>query len=181
MLRPGSTRLAALRPELRLDVENALLTTWADDPWARGAYSADSVAALPGDADLLARPVGSVHVAGEWTAGAWSGLMEGGLRSGLRAAEEILTWLASDQLVRVRSPVAQRVRSFSPISFTGRTVASSSPATALRLPNSTARSAAHVLLPEASGYLEESVEVVAELGGRPRRSRRRTAGGDRRP
>ena len=83
-------RLAALRPELRLDVENALLTTWADDPWARGAYSADSVAALPGDAELLARPVGSVHVAGEWTAGAWSGLMEGGLRSGLRAAEEIL-------------------------------------------------------------------------------------------
>ena len=83
-------RLADLRPDLSLDLEGALLTTWSDDPWARGAYSADSVDAEPGDADLLTRPVGRVHLAGEWTAGAWSGLMEGGLRSGLRAAGEIL-------------------------------------------------------------------------------------------
>jgi monoamine oxidase len=83
-------RLSELRPELRLDVEHALLTTWADDPWARGAYSADSVGAQPGDGERLARAVGRVHVAGEWTAGSWSGLMEGGLRSGLRAAAEIL-------------------------------------------------------------------------------------------
>ncbi len=83
-------KLAGLRPDLALDVDHALLTTWSDDPWARGAYSADSVDALPGDAEVLARPVGRLHVAGEWTAGAWSGLMEGGLRSGLRAAAEIL-------------------------------------------------------------------------------------------
>jgi monoamine oxidase len=35
--------------------------------------------------------LGRVHIAGEHTAGAWSGLMEGALRSGLRAADEVLT------------------------------------------------------------------------------------------
>jgi monoamine oxidase len=30
-----------------------------------------------------------VHIAGEHTAGDWSGLMEGALRSGLRTAEEV--------------------------------------------------------------------------------------------
>jgi monoamine oxidase len=34
--------------------------------------------------------LGRVHIAGEHTAGAWSGLMEGALRSGLRAAGEVL-------------------------------------------------------------------------------------------
>jgi monoamine oxidase len=83
-------RLTRLRSDLLLDRAHALLTTWSDDPWAQGAYSADSVNALPGDVDLLAWPVGRVSVAGEWTAGAWSGLMEGALRSGLRAAAEII-------------------------------------------------------------------------------------------
>jgi monoamine oxidase len=36
-------------------------------------------------------PMGRVHIAGEHTAGAWSGLMEGALRSGVRAAREVLT------------------------------------------------------------------------------------------
>jgi monoamine oxidase len=31
-----------------------------------------------------------VHFAGEHTAGDWAGLMEGALRSGVRAADEIL-------------------------------------------------------------------------------------------
>ena len=82
--------LAALRPELDLDLDGALLTTWADDPWARGAYTALGLATRPADEDVLARPFGPVHVCGEWTAGAWSGLMEGALRSGLRAATEVL-------------------------------------------------------------------------------------------
>jgi monoamine oxidase len=82
--------LVDLRPELDLDVSGALLTTWADDPWARGAYTADGLRALPGDEETLARPFGRIHVCGEWTAGAWAGLMEGALRSGRRAAREIL-------------------------------------------------------------------------------------------
>lgn len=83
------TDLTNLRPELALHPEGALLTTWSDDRWALGAYSASSVSARPGDEAVLAAPVGPVHLAGEWTAGAWSGLMEGALRSGRRAAAEL--------------------------------------------------------------------------------------------
>ena len=84
-------RLAALRPELVLaDWPAPLLTVWADDPWARMAYSAEGPAAQPGDTELLQRAVGRVHFAGEHTAGEWAALMEGALRSGQRAATEVL-------------------------------------------------------------------------------------------
>lgn len=86
-------RLVDLRDDLELDLESTVVTTWHDDPWARGAYSADGLAALPGDVDLVAAPTGRVFVAGEHTAGEWSGLMEGALRSGSRAAREVLAEL----------------------------------------------------------------------------------------
>jgi monoamine oxidase len=82
-------RLAALRPDLDLD-GGAVLSTWDDDPFIEAAYSTRTPAFDPGDPDLLARPVGPLHFAGEHTAGPWSGLMEGALRSGLRAAAELL-------------------------------------------------------------------------------------------
>jgi monoamine oxidase len=82
--------LAALRPDLDLDA-GELLSTWDDDPWVGAAYSTRTPAFRPGDPDLLARPAGPLHFAGEHTAGPWSGLMEGALRSGQRAAAELLT------------------------------------------------------------------------------------------
>ena len=82
-------RVVALRPDLELDLAGAVLTTWSDDEWTRGAYRADGLHELPGDDEALARPVGTLHFAGEHTAGPLSGLMEGALRSGLRAAAEI--------------------------------------------------------------------------------------------
>ena len=66
-----------------------MLTTWADDPLTRGAYLADGLAARPGDARALASPCGPLVLAGEHTAGEWSGLMEGALRSGRRAAADV--------------------------------------------------------------------------------------------
>jgi monoamine oxidase len=81
-------RLAALRPDLDLD-RGAVLSTWDDDPWIEAAYSTRTPAFRPGDPDLLARPVGPLHFAGEHTAGPWSGLMEGALRSGHRAATDL--------------------------------------------------------------------------------------------
>jgi len=88
---PGAwlDRLTRLRTDLELTHESAVLTTWTDDEWARGAYRADGIEARPGDNDRLAAPVGALHFAGEHTAGAWSALMEGALRSGLRAAAEV--------------------------------------------------------------------------------------------
>ena len=77
--------LAALRPDLDLEPSGALLSTWSDDPWARGAYSVHT----PGGNDsVLGAPCGALIVAGEYTAGPFAGLMEGALRSGIRAAIE---------------------------------------------------------------------------------------------
>ena len=85
-----AARVAGLRPELTADAGRALLTTWNDDPWAGESYSALTVTVAGGDEDLLAAPAGRVHFAGEHTAGDWAGLMEGALRSGERAAREVL-------------------------------------------------------------------------------------------
>jgi monoamine oxidase len=70
--------VADLRPDLELR-DGAVLTTWPD-----GAYSAAGL-----DEHALAAPAGRLHFAGEHTAGPWAGLMEGALRSGIRAAREI--------------------------------------------------------------------------------------------
>jgi monoamine oxidase len=82
-------KLSRLRPDLELDLETATVVTWKDDPWVRGAYSARSLSS-PMDDEQLARPVGPLAFAGEHTAAAWHGLMEGALRSGRRAARELL-------------------------------------------------------------------------------------------
>jgi monoamine oxidase len=85
--------LAALRPDLDLRPDQAVLTTWDDDPWTRGAYLADGMSALADDTAALCRPCGPLVLAGEHTAGEWSGLMEGALRSGRRAAAQALTMI----------------------------------------------------------------------------------------
>ncbi len=81
----------ALRTDLDLDADPAaaLLSSWDQDPWVRGAYSARSLASPIRDDDLQ-QPIGPLFFAGEHTAGAWHGLMEGALRSGRRAAEQAL-------------------------------------------------------------------------------------------
>jgi monoamine oxidase len=78
--------LRARRPDLDLDADQVLLTTWHDDPWTLGAYSVRS----PLAGEELARLVGALAFAGEHTAGDFHGLMDGALRSGLRAAEDVL-------------------------------------------------------------------------------------------
>jgi monoamine oxidase len=85
-----SAAAAALRPDLELDLTSTLLCTWADDPWVRGAYSARSVSSPIDDAEL-ARPLGNLAFAGEHTAGPEHGMMDGALRSGIRAANDLLT------------------------------------------------------------------------------------------
>ena len=76
----GRARGFPLRPELAPDVGQALLTTWNDDPWTGESYSASTVTVADGDDELIAAPLGRVHFAGEHTAGAWAGLMEGALK-----------------------------------------------------------------------------------------------------
>jgi monoamine oxidase len=81
--------LVALRTDLDLDPESAMLSSWHDDPWVRGSYSARSLSSPLRDDDLV-EPIGPLFFAGEHTAGEWHGLMEGALRSGRRAAEQVL-------------------------------------------------------------------------------------------
>ena len=96
--RTGVERLNAetvrgLRPELELADADPVLSTWHDDPWIRAAYSARSLESSLDDPALL-EPVGPLSFAGEHTAGEWHALMEGALRSGIRAAREVQQRLA---------------------------------------------------------------------------------------
>ncbi|HUV48318.1 MAG TPA: NAD(P)/FAD-dependent oxidoreductase [Actinomycetes bacterium] len=87
--RTWADHVASTRDDLPLDLDRAVVTTWADEPFSREAYTAITVETEPGDDVLLQRPVGPLHFAGEHTAGDWAGLMEGALRSGERAADEV--------------------------------------------------------------------------------------------
>ena len=79
--------LARLRPDLALSRDEALLSTWDDDPWVAAAYSS---ASPPVEAWATAGPF---HACGEHTAGVRTSLMEGALASGLRAADEVVAAL----------------------------------------------------------------------------------------
>ena len=63
---------------------------WHTDPWSGGAIKAHfppGVLTTLGHA--LRRPVGRIHWAGTETAPRWLGFIEGAIRSGERAAEEV--------------------------------------------------------------------------------------------
>lgn len=79
-------RLGALWPELDMDEAAALLTIWDSDSWSRGAYSVLAGA----DSGPLNAGSDRIVFAGEHTAAEWSGTMEGALRSGRRAAADVL-------------------------------------------------------------------------------------------
>ena len=85
-------RPASLRPDLALDHQQVMLSTWHDDPWVRGAYFARSVRS-PMHTEELARPLGALAFAGEHTAGEWHGLMEG--RCGAASALRVISWRAA--------------------------------------------------------------------------------------
>jgi monoamine oxidase len=76
-----------LRPDLALARDGVVLSTWADDPWARGAYSIHRPGG--GDDAALTERRGRLVFAGEHTAGPYAGLMDGALRSGMRAAGQL--------------------------------------------------------------------------------------------
>ncbi|MFN8151523.1 MAG: NAD(P)/FAD-dependent oxidoreductase [Solirubrobacterales bacterium] len=83
-------RLAALRPDLDLDLDSdpdgIVLSTWDDEVWTRVAYS------LEPSADAIERMevgVGPITFAGEHVAREMGALMEGAVRSGRAAAERV--------------------------------------------------------------------------------------------
>jgi monoamine oxidase len=68
-----------------------LETAWAEEEWSRGgpvcSFTPGSLVAY---GEALHRPAGRIHWAGAETATVWCGYMDGAVRSGERAAEEVL-------------------------------------------------------------------------------------------
>ncbi len=75
--------VTTMRPDLLLLTDQAILSTWDDDPWVGAAYSVSPSSKL---SDALRAPAGPFVFAGEHTAGEFHGLMEGAVRSGYHAA-----------------------------------------------------------------------------------------------
>jgi monoamine oxidase len=69
-------------------------TSWSDEEWTRGCFGANFG---PGGwtryGAALREPIGSVHWAGAETSPIWMNYMEGAVRSGERAAAEVITAL----------------------------------------------------------------------------------------
>ena len=78
-----------LRPEL-LPAEGAVLTRWGDEQYAAGSYACHPPGWSQRDDEAVAAPLGRIHLAGEHTAAEFCGTLEGALRSGARAASEVL-------------------------------------------------------------------------------------------
>jgi monoamine oxidase len=68
-----------------------VLTRWGDDCWSRGSYACHPPGWSRQDDAETAAPCGLVHLAGEHTAAEFCGTLEGALRSGARAAGEVLS------------------------------------------------------------------------------------------
>lgn len=83
--------VAGIRPDLDIDsTATPTVTAWSLDPYACGAYTSRPPGARGEDPRLLEAPVGDVYFAGEYADPEFTGLMEGAVRSGERAADRLL-------------------------------------------------------------------------------------------
>jgi monoamine oxidase len=79
---------AALHPRDYVDM------VWAAEPYTRGAYGTfNPPGVLTALGPATAGPVGNIHFAGDGTSAEWPGYMDGAIRSGERAAREVLVGL----------------------------------------------------------------------------------------
>lgn len=81
----------------------AIVTRWGKDRFARGSYSYVGVEARPDDYDVMARPVGNLHFAGEATCGTHPATVHGAYLSGLRAASDVMDSMLGP--IQVTSPL----------------------------------------------------------------------------
>jgi monoamine oxidase len=69
-------------------------TNWSAEVWTRGCpVGIPSLGTLVAYGPYLRAPVGRIHWAGTETADYWNGYMDGAVRSGERAATEVLASL----------------------------------------------------------------------------------------
>ena len=69
-------------------------TNWSQEAWTRGCpVGIPSPGTLLAYGPLIRQPVGRIHWAGTETSTYWNGYMDGAVRSGERAAQEVLAAL----------------------------------------------------------------------------------------
>ena len=74
-------------PDLGSNFEGGVDHCWGLDPWQRGSFALHTPGQI-GFIDILAKPEGRIHFAGEHTS-AWTGWMQGALESARRVVREI--------------------------------------------------------------------------------------------
>ncbi len=87
-IRFGLEAIKEVHPALRENLESATSLCWAEQPWARGAYSFFEPGQVTSLTPVIRKPEGRVYFAGEH-ASSWPGWIQGALESGLRAAREV--------------------------------------------------------------------------------------------
>jgi monoamine oxidase len=64
---------------------------WSEEPWTRGCYVGFTPPGVLTDyGPWIKQPFGRIHWAGAETSDYWNGYMDGAVRSGERAAKEVL-------------------------------------------------------------------------------------------
>jgi hypothetical protein len=84
----------------------AIVTRWSKDPFACGSYSYVGPQTQAGDYNVMARPHGPLHFAGEATCGTHPATVHGAYLSGLRAAAEVVEAMIGS--IKVRIPLVDK-------------------------------------------------------------------------
>lgn len=83
-----------------------IVTRWKKDPYACGSYSYVGPKTQAGDYDVMARPHGPLHFAGEATCGTHPATVHGAYLSGLRAAAEVAEAIMGP--IKVPEPLVEK-------------------------------------------------------------------------
>jgi hypothetical protein len=92
----------------------AIVTRWSKDPFACGSYSYVGPRTQAGDYDVMAKPHGPLHFAGEATCGTHPATVHGAYLSGLRAAAEVVEKMVGP--IEVPSPLVEKKKVEQPTS-----------------------------------------------------------------
>ncbi|KAH7123865.1 flavin-containing amine oxidoreductase-domain containing protein [Dendryphion nanum] len=91
----------------------SIVTRWSKDPFAYGSYSYVGPKTQTGDYDVMARPHGALHFAGEATCGTHPATVHGAYLSGLRAAGEVFESMIGP--IKVPSPLVEKKVKVEPV------------------------------------------------------------------
>lgn len=83
-----------------------IVTRWKRDPYAGGSYSYVGPKTQTGDYDVMARPHGPLHFAGEATCGTHPATVHGAYLSGLRVAAEVVETIVGP--IQIPSPLVEK-------------------------------------------------------------------------